>query len=47
MGSLKVVGPLDKLVIESSLEGEEEEGEEVHHYDPRLQISLFSSYLDW
>ena len=46
MGSLKVVGPLDRLVIESSLEGEEA-GEEVHHYDPRLQIALFSSYLDW
>ena len=46
MGGLKVVGPLDRLVIESSMEGEEEL-EEVHHYDPRLQISLFSSYLDW
>ena len=46
MGSLKVVGPLDRLVIESSLEGEEQV-EEVHHYDPRLQIALFSSYLDW
>ena len=45
MGSLKVVGLLDKLVIEG-MEGEEEL-EEVHHYNPRLQIALFSSYLDW